>query len=223
MSVLSVFIDESGEVSVPTGYYVLTLVFHDQDQDISSQLKKIDEALRLASLPNERAIHSGPIIRREDEYHYMDLETRRLLFDKILTFARITKVRHKSFVFRKHEYPDRVSIAGRISREMTLFFKNNLNFFQSFERIFVYYDNGQAEITSIVNSIFNANFFDVDIRKVTPSDYRLFQAADMLCTLEMINAKIEDNRLSNSEEMFFKGRRRLIKDYIRTMQSMRFQ
>jgi hypothetical protein len=219
---LSVFIDESGEVSVTTGYYVLTLVFHRQDVDISSQLTKIDQELRMYNLPNANAIHSGPIIRREDEYRNMSLDSRRLLFDKILTFTRISGVCHKSFVFKKREYPDRVQIAGRISREMTLFFRENLVYFQAFDTINVYYDNGQAEITSIVNSVFNASFFNVDIRKVTPSDYRLFQSADMLCTLEMLNAKYKDKCLTNSEKIFFKNNERLAKTYLKSMRKMRF-
>lgn len=57
--------------------------------------------------------------------------------------------------------------------------KDHLAFLQSFDRIIVYYDNGQKEITNLVNTLFNA-FLEAEVRKVSPSDYSLFQAADAI-------------------------------------------
>ncbi len=39
-------------------------------------------------------------------------------------------------------------------------------------------DNGQVELTRILSSVFNAFLENVEFRKVTPADYRLFQVAD---------------------------------------------
>lgn len=36
----------------------------------------------------------------------------------------------------------------------------------------------------------------VKFRRVNPLDYRLFQAADLFCTLELLRAKVEDNALA---------------------------
>jgi len=173
--------------------------------------------------PSGRALHTAPMIRRKDEYRNMELETRRRLFDHLFTFARISGVKHKSFVIKNKEYPDRVLLSGRLSRELSVFFKENLDYFQSFDAVNVYYDNGQAEVTALVYGIFNATFFNVDIRKVTPSDYRLFQVADLFCTLELCNAKAEAKELSKAEDMFFMGRGRLIKTYLKPLKKMRFE
>ncbi|MCL2806771.1 MAG: DUF3800 domain-containing protein [Coriobacteriia bacterium] len=222
MSVISVFLDESGSAGTDTKYYVLTLVFHDQDKPIESQLARLSEGLDRLGFPSGRALHTSPIIRQKDEYKNMSLDTRRHLFDQLFTFTRVTGVKYKSFVIKNKEYPDRVLLSGRLSRELSLFFKDNLEYFQSFNTVNVYYDNGQAEVTALVYGIFSATFFNVDIRKVVPSDYRLFQVADLLCTLELSNAKVEANELSKAEDMFFKGRRRLIKDYLKSLAKMRF-
>ena len=54
--VLSVFIDESGDTGFEFGaskYYVVSLVFHEQNNDISSQLNKFKD---------DPIFHVGPII-----------------------------------------------------------------------------------------------------------------------------------------------------------------
>ena len=157
------------------------------------------------------------MVRREDEYMDVPLEIRRKLFDRLLTFTRTAGVTYASFAVEKKNWPDRLKLKSRLSKEVSLFLRDNLAFFQSFERIIVYYDNGQSEITDLVNTLFSAYFFEVDFRKVRPSDYRLFQSADLLCTLEMLRKKVDSKvPLSNSEKIFFGSRRRLKKDYLKT-------
>jgi hypothetical protein len=222
MSVISVFLDESGSAGTDTKYYVLTLVFHEQDIDINPQLSRLNDSLGKLGFPSGHALHTAPILRQKDAYKTMTLDLRRKLFDHLFTFARITGVTYKSFVIKNKEYPDRVLLSGRLSRELSLFFRENLEYFQSFSTVNVYYDNGQAEITALVYGIFSATFFNVDIRKVTPADYRLFQVADLFCTLELCNAKDAAKELSKAENMFFKGRGRLVKTYLKPLEKMRF-
>ena len=40
----------------------------------------------------------------------------------------------------------------------------------SFENVIVYYDNGQKEITNIINTVFNV-FLDAELCKVSPSEF----------------------------------------------------
>ena len=50
MKELSIFIDESGdfgEVKEKPSYYLVTLVFHNQSNDISEQVKKLEESVLL--------------------------------------------------------------------------------------------------------------------------------------------------------------------------------
>ena len=221
---LSIFIDESGDFGSNSDYYLLTLVFHDQGHDISSQLERLALSLRDAGLSVGRAIHTGPLVRREEEYSNMRLNERRRIFDKLLTFARTCGISYKTFALRKSEYPDRMRLKARLSREVSLFIRDNLEYFLGFDHVIAYYDNGQSEITDLVNSVFGAVFFDVEFRRVVPSDYRLFQCADLFCTLELIALKDEWHEpLSHSEELFFESRRRFRKDYLKTARRLRFE
>jgi len=169
MSVLSIFVDESGEFGTNSEYYLLTLVFHDQRQTISSQVKRLDSLLKIAGLPNEKPIHTAPLIRKEEYYFHMDISDRQQLFDKLFTFTRTAGIRYKTLVYRKREYPENYLLVNKISRDLTLFLRDNLDYFQAFESIITYYDGGQSEITRIIGVVFGANLFEVDFRKVKPA------------------------------------------------------
>ena len=58
------------------------------------------------------------------------------------------------------------------------------------------------------------------VRRVRPSDYRLFQPADMICTLELLSVKVDENSLSKSEQEFFGGVRNLKKNYLKPLARM---
>lgn len=80
---------------------------------------------------------------------------------------------------------------------------DNREYFGQFEEIFVYYDYGQAELLAILNAVFMAHFDNLDFRKAEPQRYRLLQAADFICSMELLRIKRDENRLSNSETKFF--------------------
>ena len=69
-----------------------------------------------------------------------------------------------------------------------------------FDKIIVYYDYGQMELAQILISVFNTMFSIVDFRKIETNQYKLSQAADLICTVEAIEQK---NVLTKSEIEFF--------------------
>lgn len=79
---------------------------------------------------------------------------------------------------------------------------NSREYWDSFDKIIIYYDNGQKALKRVLNITFNSLFSDVEVRKVQPADYRLFQVADLICTLELTLAKIEQGSFSKTEDAF---------------------
>lgn len=224
MSNLSVFIDESGDFgpySSHSPYYIITLLMHDQSKPIEKQVDHLRTHVAEMGFSENHAIHSAPLVRREKDYALMDLPSRRKLFRYLLTFMRLCDVAYKPFVFKKREFEDHDALVSRMSRDIGAFVKNNLPFFQSFDEIIVYYDGGQKEITNVINAVFNV-LLDAEIRRVTPSDYRLFQAADMACTLELLDMKYRSRSLSASELEFFRGERNLHKNNLKIAYAKRF-
>lgn len=100
---------------------------------------------------------------------------------------------------------------------MNLFIQSNSIYFEKYDKVILYYDNGQKNVTRILNTVLATNFNEYDIRKVLPKDYKLFQVADLICTLELIKNKIESNNLSKSETLVFHNKKEFRKDFIKKL------
>jgi len=129
-------------------------------------------------------------------------------------------IQYKSFYIEKKQFDNSLEAIGRISKQLSIFIRDHLQFFFGFDIIKVYYDNGQVEVTRILSSVFNALLDNVEFRKVLPADYRLFQVADLICTLKLTELKAERSSLSKSEKMFFENERTLKKNYLKLLKSM---
>jgi hypothetical protein len=205
MSELSVFVDEAsnfGPYERHNSFYVLTLVFHDQKIPIKEDVRKLHEALANTRHIAGKAIHTGPLIRQNEDYTNQTIDDRRKQFFKLLAFLRRCPVSYTSLVFPKKDFGS-IQLVGRMSRELSLFIRGNVEFFQSFDRVLVYYDGGQAQVSQVLTSVFNALLFEVEFRRVTPADYYLFQAADLICTVELLAAKRDCKLLTKSDTHFF--------------------
>lgn len=223
MSDLGIFIDESGDVGSNSEFYLITMILHDQASSIEQQEQKLCYELDLLDAHPEEAVHSGPIVRKEDEWKDVDLEKRRKVFFKMFSFMRLSPISYKTFSVRKRECADRFALRGRLANELGSFLRDNLAFFQGFESVIVYYDNGQALVTDLINTVLCAYLTNVDVRKIAPYEYRLSQAADMVCTLELMREKSENGAgMSKSEFIFFESRRRLSKVFLKTLKGLEF-
>jgi hypothetical protein len=230
MPELSIFIDESGDRGAAqdhSPFYILSLVFYDQRDDISGHLDKIHDALRARGLSADHALHTGTLIRRENDYRWLEMPARRSLFRVLVDFVRTSEVTHHSWVFTKREMSDTDRLLSAMARELGALIRTHHEYFNFWDRVVIHYDNGQKEITNLVNSIFNAHLGNVDVRKVVPSNYSLFQAADLCCTLALLRRKIETIGLSKSERSFFSTpkdgpERALKKGYFKTVDRNRF-
>ena len=90
-----------------------------------------------------------------------------------------------------------------LSRQLSYFITNNWDLFSAFEKVIVYYDNGQVELTRVLSGVLGSLLHHVEFRKVEPASYRLFQIAGLCCTIDLISLKRENGVLSKSETIFF--------------------
>lgn len=220
---ISIFVDESGDFGFKKGsspFYLFTLVLHDQSDSLAEHLETLENRLANLGLSNH-CIHTAPIIRNENEYFNYSYETRRSLMFVMRNFVRHLPVKVKTFFFDKNLWDNKDKLQARIARELGGFCRENLNFFQSFDSRVLYYDNGQSELGTVLNTVFNA-LLDVETkREVAPTDYRLFQLADYVCTLELVSIKAKRHQLSKSEERFFKAKE-LNKQFMKEIRKLYF-
>lgn len=218
---ISIFIDESGDFYECSKYYLMTLVMHEQNESIQIQLENLERSVQFKSFP-KNAVHTSPLVHKAGEYYHWSYEDRRYLFNKMFSFIRHCPIAYRTFIVEKRQWNDYYQLTGRLARDLHAFLLEHIAYFQSFDTIVVYYDDGQAEITRIINIVFNTVFSSVDIRHVYPVDYRLFQAADFLCTMELLELKRLNHDLSPNDLRFFKGTKEFTKTYFKKMREKRF-
>lgn len=219
MKELSIFIDESGDFggyASHSPFYIITMVFHDQDKNLLPVITKLNEELTYLGL-HDFCIHTGPIIRKEEIYVSMSVEERRRIFNKMIAFIRQADIRYKCFYIEKRKILDVVDATGKLSGQISRFVREHYEEFLSFQEVKIYYDNGQVEVSKILSSVFHTMLSNPIFRKVMPSDYKLLQAADFLCTMILVKLKLENNMFSKSERIFFGNIRDLKKNYLKPL------
>ena len=203
-------------------YYIVTLVFHDQSVNITENIRKLNTKIINLNLP-DHPIHTAPLIRREYEYRGLSLHERKCIFNALFNFARTVDIAYHPLIIEKKQLVDEIDLNIRITKQLSNFLFTHLEYFMRFDHIMIYYDFGQMELTKILVSVFNTVLSNVDFKRVVPTEYRLFQAADMLCTMELLDLKAERKMLSNSELSFFKSARDLNKSYLKALHGKKFK
>ena len=102
-------------------------------------------------------------------------------------------------------------------KDIDTFFDERSKYFSEFDKIILYYDNGQVELSKILNHTMALHFTNYEIRKINPKDYKLFQAADFVCSIELIAKKIERKVLSRSESIIFNSLKAFKKDFLKEL------
>ena len=223
--ILSVFIDESGdfgayEANAP--YYIVSMVLHDQSVSIDKNIANFETHLTNLGY-KQHAVHVGPLIRRESVYTNDYVEQRRRLFGALFNFARKLPFSYACAKVKKAECRDVIELTAKLSKEIARILRSHELLFNRYDKVIVYYDNGQVELTKILTSVFNTLYTHVEFRKVRPVDYKLFQVADLICSLELLEEKAASSRLSRSEMDFFDNVRAFKKNYYRPLQKKRLE
>ena len=220
---LSIFIDESGDFGpyeTHSPYYLVSLIFHDQANDISKNIRVFESHLQNLGYPHH-AIHIGPLIRRETVYKNDLLEHRKQLFNSLFHFARKLNIKYTCIKIKKIEFSDVIHMTVKLSKELSGLLRSHEKLWNSYKQIILYYDNGQIELTKILTSVFSTLYTHVEFRKVKPIDYKLFQIADLICTMELLSEKASSNSFSNSEREFFNNSRDFKKNYLKQIHQKR--
>ena len=90
-------------------------------------------------------------------------------------------------------------------RDLVNFLFDNLETFQSYDAVKVYYDNGQKSIAESLHMAveYALSKNAVVYRSAEPSEYRLSQVADYICTVEFTAIKYQEHASTATDETFF--------------------
>ena len=156
------------------------------------------------------------MIRREAEYKGELSEIRYRLFRALYLFTIHSEINFASVIVERKDCPDQASLVIKLSQEIHSFLVGHRKFFESFDDIHVYYDSGQMTLRNVLLTTFAIDLpRPFELRKVLPSDYALFQVADLAVTLETLRWKINKGKLTKWEIDFFGSKTQLVKSFLR--------
>ena len=224
MKTLSIFVDESGDFGKYeklSPYYLLTLVFHDQSHPLSfDKLEKLKNNLD-KHFPNKNNtyVHAGPIIRREKEFENYDLVERRHIINSLFWFGVNAEIKYTTIIVDKREDDESIMwLNNQLLKKLNIFINEHLDYFNQFDEVKMYYDFGQKQVTTILNSTFYARLSNyVPPKSRDTHDYRLFQIADLYCTFELLKIKKDTGSFSKSEIVFFESPGKFYKEYYKSI------
>ena len=141
-SELSVFVDESGDAGETSRFYLITLVFHEQSEDIQPAIHAYERVLKDGKLDNI-PVHLGTLLTASDNYKHLGVETRKRMLSRFEMFSEHLPFSYVTLSYEKIQFSnDSIALLTRMKRDLILMLFDNLAYFQQFNVIKVYYDNG---------------------------------------------------------------------------------
>lgn len=205
MKRLNIFVDETGEFGFginSSSLYGISFTFHEQQHDITSELKKLNEILE--SIGYTGMIHMADLIMKRNDYAKFNIRARKQIFNSIYQFSRRIKVKYKTIIIEKKYTNSKKTLQQQIAYQINKMINENETYFKKFDTIVMYYDNGQETLGLILDSIFSR--FDNFDHKVNfdHKEKRLFQVSDMLTFIDKYDYKYNNKmEISKGEKFFF--------------------
>lgn len=201
---LNIFIDESGDFGFVKGsseLYAVSFTIHESDNSILNELEYLND--RLNKLEYDGMLHLAYLIAKRDDYAFFNLEQRQKIFWTIFNFARKVPVKLKTIILDKRYMNSKSQLNKAISIEINNFINENKKYLNSFDKIVIYYDNGQETLATILDIVFATN--DKVERRVEfdHTKKRLFQVSDMLTFIDKLDYKFHNNMVFTNAEKFF--------------------
>ena len=149
-------------------------------------------------------IHMADLIMRRGDYRNFTISMRRSIFKAIFHFSRKISVKYKIITIDKRYTDSNRILKQKLSIEINQMVKEHEKYFNKFDEIVLYYDNGQEVLGTILDSIFyRFKRFSHRI-KFNHKEKRLFQVSDMLTYIDKYDYKYHHKmEFSKSEKYFF--------------------
>lgn len=195
---------------------MLTLVFHDQADALSSFIDAYSARLLLEGLP-DIAFHNVELVHGHGNYEGVSVETRKKLLVAFSMFVRTLPVGYHTFKYAAANVGSRGDLASRMRRDIANFLFDHLGYFQSFDRVPIYYDGGHEAVTQALHGAFDFALARsaAEYKPLSHQEKRLAQAADYLCSVELAVMRYEAGNVSPTYERFYGTQRKFKQNYLK--------
>lgn len=212
MKRLNIFVDETGEFGFAKGssnFYGISFTFHEQDNDISLELENLNK--RLERIGYTDMIHMANLILHRGDYAKFDIKMRKSIFNAIYQFSRKIPIQYHTIIVDKKYIDYGEVLRKKLINEINQMIKTHEDYLNKFDKIVLYYDNGQEPLGYILDSLFIR--FDGFEHRIdfNHKEKRLFQVSDMLTYIDKAIYKHKNNIKYKKAELYFFGNEELRK------------
>ena len=178
---------------------------HESSDSIENELKYLNQ--KLDELNYDGMIHLAYLIAKRGDYAKFDLEKRKKIFWSIFYFSSRVKVKLRTIIVDKKFMNRKNQLTVLLARKINEFINENREYLELFDKIVIYYDNGQETLATILDTLFSYNSKVERRIEFDHKEKRLFQVSDMLTVIDKMNYKRMNNiQFTNAEKYFFKGK-----------------
>ncbi len=206
MKRLNIFVDETGEFGFEKGaseLYGISFTFHEQKNTITHELNELNN--RLNKLGYTDMIHMAHLVMKRDDYKNFSPGTRKSIFNAIYQFSKKIPAKYYTIIINKKYANNKKILRKQIFSEINKMVENHEEYFNKFNKIIMYYDNGQETLGIILDSIFSKlNGFEHRI-DFDHKEKRLFQVSDMLTFIDKYDYKYRHKLSFSKSEIYFLG------------------
>ena len=202
---LNIFIDESGDFGFVNGsseLYAVSFTIHESDDSISDDLQYLNTRLNKAKF--DGMIHLADLVSKRGDYSHFNLNQRKDIFWSIFYFSKRVQVKIHTVIVDKRFKNNKSQLNKELAIKISDFFNCISDYMDKFEKVVVYYDNGQDSLGAIIDTLLMTKN-NVEHRiEFDHKQKRLFQVSDMLTFIDKIVYKHKFNiPLTKSEKYFF--------------------
>ena len=214
--------DETGEFAFGNGasrLYGVSFVFHEQDDNIKKEINNLND--RLKRIGYTDMIHMAELIAKRGDYANFSIKKRKSIFNAIYEFSNWIPAKYISIFIDKKYINNNKILRQQLINIINEFITYHINYFNKFDKIVMYYDNGQEILSNILIQCFSKFNNFTHISNFNHKEKILFQVADMLTFIDKYNFKYK-NKLSftKSEKYFFNDFH--IKEILKRLRRKRF-
>ena len=214
--ILSCFHDETGEQDMRAGYYMVTMVIHEQAEPLQPYIERYEARLRQAGV-DDIPFHMVKLLHGHEGYEGVEPEDRKKMLVAFNAFVRTLPVKYQVFSYTDFDVKDTQALAKKLESDIEAFLKGNLEKFQGYDEVAVYYDGGHKAVRSALRCAFDAALSSgvAHFKKPPYAEKRLYQVADFFCSIELAAMRYEKGEASRTYEKFYGAWRSFRANYLK--------
>ena len=202
---LNIFIDESGDFGFTKGsseLYGVLFTIHESNNSIINDLEYLNNRLKKAKY--DGMLHLADLVAKRGDYSHFNLTQRKDIFWSIFYFSKRVKVKIHTIIIDKRFKNNKAQLNRELAVEINNFFEMIKDYMNEFEKVVIYYDNGQETLGAIIDTLLiTRNNIEHRI-EFNHKEKRLFQVSDMLTFVDKIVYKHNNGiPLTRAEKYFF--------------------